>query len=174
MPKIPRRRPSPALVIASIALFVSLGGVAYGVATIGTSDLRNGAVTSRKIRNNTIRTQDIRNRTIRGRDIRNNTITSTQIRDPEAYHEVGTPGEPPFKNGATNFGSGFSTAAFFKDNDGIVHLKGTVKAKQALQGKVVFTLPSAYRPSQILDIGVIASGATGFVYIRPNGEVEVN
>jgi len=154
------------MVIGMIALFVSLGGVSYGVAT--------GSIDSREIKNNSVRSKDIRNRTVVGRDIRNDAVTGRQIRGPEAYHEVGTPGEPPFQNGATNFGSGFSTAAFFKDQEGIVHLKGTVKAKQALQGKVVFTLPSAYRPSQILDIGVIASGATGFVYIRPNGEVEVN
>ena len=41
-----RRRPSPALVIACIALFVSLGGVSYGVAT--------GFIDSREIRNNTV------------------------------------------------------------------------------------------------------------------------
>jgi hypothetical protein len=38
------------------------------VATIGTSDLKRGAVTSSKIRNNTIRSTDVRNRTLRFRD----------------------------------------------------------------------------------------------------------
>ena len=47
------RRPSPALVIACIALFVSLGGVSYAVAT--------GSIDSREIANNKIRSMDIRN-----------------------------------------------------------------------------------------------------------------
>jgi hypothetical protein len=169
------------MVVALLALFVALSGVAYGVATIGTNDIKNGAVTSKKIRNNTIRTRDIRNNTIRSKDVRNHTlrgrdvhsetITANEIRDPEAYHEVGTAGEIPFQNGATNFGAGFSTAAYFKDNDGIVHLKGTVRANN---GTVAFTLPPGYRPSQILDNGVIVSGTIGYVYIRPNGDVEVH
>ncbi len=40
----------PATLIACAALFVSLGGVTYAAATIGTRDLKNGAVTSAKIR----------------------------------------------------------------------------------------------------------------------------
>ena len=60
-----RPPPSPALVIACLALFVSLGGVSYGVAT--------GFIDSRELRDNTIRTQDLRNNDIRGIDIRNST-----------------------------------------------------------------------------------------------------
>ena len=66
-----KKRPSPALVIACIALFVSLGGVSYGVAT--------GFIDSREIKNNTIRTQDIRNSEVRGRDIRNSTIQGADV-----------------------------------------------------------------------------------------------
>jgi hypothetical protein len=40
----------PATLIACAALFVSLGGVTYAAATIGTRQLENGAVTARKIR----------------------------------------------------------------------------------------------------------------------------
>jgi hypothetical protein len=49
------RRPSPALVISSAALFMSMGGV--GVAAtglIGTSQIKNGAVTYRKIAPNSV------------------------------------------------------------------------------------------------------------------------
>ena len=60
MSRVLRHRPSPALVIALIALFVSLGGVSYAVVQIGTRNIKNGAVTSRKIRNGTIRSRDVR------------------------------------------------------------------------------------------------------------------
>lgn len=58
------QRPSPALVVACIALFVALGGVGYAAATIGTSDIKNGAVTSKKIKNRTIVGKDIKQQTI--------------------------------------------------------------------------------------------------------------
>lgn len=86
-----RRRPSPAAAIACLALFVSLGGVSYGVATgsidgreiadntIRSKDVRNNGILSRDLRNNDIRAIDIRNNTLRGRDIAPNTLTDDQI-----------------------------------------------------------------------------------------------
>ena len=78
---IPRRRPSPALVIALISLFVSLSGVSYGVATgfIDSREIKNNEVRSLDIRNNQIRTRDLRNNEVRGIDIRNSTVQSRDI-----------------------------------------------------------------------------------------------
>ncbi len=66
------KAPSPALLISLVALFVSLGGVSWGVAT--------GFIDSREIKNNTVRTNDLRNNDVRSTDIRNNTIGSRDIR----------------------------------------------------------------------------------------------
>lgn len=50
------RRPSPALVIALIALFVALGGTSYAALntlprnSVGTAQIKNGAVTAAKLR----------------------------------------------------------------------------------------------------------------------------
>jgi hypothetical protein len=76
-----RRRPSPALVVACIALFLSLGGVSYGLATgsIDSREIKNNSVSSADIRNNSIRTFDIRNDSIRGFDIRNSTIQGRDV-----------------------------------------------------------------------------------------------
>jgi len=76
-----RRRPSPALVISCIALFVSLGGVSYGVATgsIDSREIRNNTIASGDVRNNTLRTFDIRNNEVRGFDIRNSTIQGRDV-----------------------------------------------------------------------------------------------
>ena len=81
MKSLLRRRPSPALVISSIALFVSLSGVSYGVATgfIDSREIKNNEVRSLDIRNNEVRTRDLRNNEIRGIDIRNSTIQSRDI-----------------------------------------------------------------------------------------------
>jgi hypothetical protein len=75
------RCPSPALVIACIALFVSLGGVSYGVATgfIDSREIKNNQVRSIDLRNNSIRTFDIRNNEVRGFDIRNSTVQGRDV-----------------------------------------------------------------------------------------------
>ena len=87
------QRPSPALVIACIALFVSLGGVSYAVATgsidsreianntIRSKDIRNGGILTQDIRNNEVRGFDIRNSTIQGRDVAFNTLTGADIEE---------------------------------------------------------------------------------------------
>jgi hypothetical protein len=76
-----RRRPSPALVISMIALFVSLSGVSYGVATgfIDSREIKNNEIRSIDIRNNEIRTRDLRNNEVRGIDIRNSTVQGRDI-----------------------------------------------------------------------------------------------
>lgn len=43
------RKPSPALVIASIALFVALGSGAYAANKVGTNQIKNKAVTKQKL-----------------------------------------------------------------------------------------------------------------------------
>src|SRR5918997_221776 len=76
-----RRRPSPALVIACIALFLSLGGVSYGLATgsIDSREIKNNSIASADVRNNSLRTFDIRNNEVRGFDIRNSTIQGRDV-----------------------------------------------------------------------------------------------
>ena len=64
---------SPATVLASIALFVSLGGVSYAV--------RTGSIDSREIKNGTVRSQDVRDGGLAGRDVANGTVQSRDVRD---------------------------------------------------------------------------------------------
>jgi hypothetical protein len=55
--------PSPALVVACIALAVSVGGTSYAVTalpleSVGTAELKNGSVTSGKIKDGSLRVED--------------------------------------------------------------------------------------------------------------------
>jgi hypothetical protein len=64
-----RRRPSPALVLAIIALFVSLGGVASGLGgrnTVFSDDIVNGTVKSKDVKNDTLTGADIRESSLQG------------------------------------------------------------------------------------------------------------
>ena len=60
MKRIARKRPSAALIIACISLFVALGGVSYGVAT--------GSIDSREIKDGSIRNPDFKRGTLRGNE----------------------------------------------------------------------------------------------------------
>ena len=74
-----RFRPSPALVISLIALFVSVSGVAWAAATIGTNDIKNGAVTTQKLHNNSVNTQKIVDGAVTAPKLHNNAVTNTKI-----------------------------------------------------------------------------------------------
>ncbi len=69
------------MIVALLALFVSLSGVSYGVATgfIDSREIKNNEVRSVDIRNNQIRTRDLRNNEVRGIDIRNSTVRGRDI-----------------------------------------------------------------------------------------------
>ena len=64
------RRPSPAMVVACLALLVALGGTSVaavtqlGRNTVDTPQLVNGAVTNPKIRNNAINSSKVANRSL--------------------------------------------------------------------------------------------------------------
>ncbi len=85
------RRPSPAMVVACIALLVSLGGTSFAAATqlarnsVGTPQLKNGAVTAPKIKNNAVTSPKIKN----------NAITSTKVRNRSLLRVDFAPGQLP-------------------------------------------------------------------------------
>jgi S-layer homology domain len=92
----------------------------------------------------------------------------------EAFHIVGTAGEPPFQNGWHNFGGGFSTGGFFKDALGIVHLKGNLTGGTG-NGSTAFTLPEGYRPAEALVIpaaGGVAGPVAANVAVLQDGQLQ--
>jgi hypothetical protein len=71
----PRLRPSPALIFAIIALLVALGGTGYAASqlprnSVGTSQIRKGAVTGGKVCKNAITTVKVKNGSLLGKDFR--------------------------------------------------------------------------------------------------------
>jgi hypothetical protein len=77
------RSTSPAMAVALVALFVSLGGVSYAVVTgsIGTRAIKDGSVQGRDIRNSSVLGRDIRDGSLQGREIHTGTVQSRDIRD---------------------------------------------------------------------------------------------
>ncbi len=75
----PYRRLSPAMVVASIALAIALGGTSYAAVTlprnsVGTRQLRNAAVVAAKIRNSSVTSRKIKNGQVTGADVNEATL----------------------------------------------------------------------------------------------------
>ena len=69
------RKPSPALVVAIIALIVALGGTSYAAFklpknSVGTKQLKKNAVTVKKLRKNSVNSAKVRNRSLLAKDFR--------------------------------------------------------------------------------------------------------
>jgi hypothetical protein len=66
-------RTSPSMAVAMIALFVSLGGVSWAVAT--------GSIGSKAVKDNSIQGRDVRDETLESRDVVNGGLQSRDVRD---------------------------------------------------------------------------------------------
>jgi hypothetical protein len=188
--------------MATVAVFIALGGGAYAAIAIPANSvgskqlknnsvmakkIKNGAVTKTKIAANSIDGSKVLDGSLTGADINLATLpkvgaatnadnaahaadathaglsdnathagTADNIAPPEAWHEIGAAGEPPFLGGSANnalsspatYGAGTAeTAGFYKDKEGVVHLKGRIKtaASSPIAG-ALFNLPPGYRP----------------------------
>lgn len=170
-------------VIATLALFIAIGGASAFAA----SHLGKNSVGSKQLKNNAITTAKIKNEAVTGAKVKKGTLTGTQINSStlstvpnaenaqtaqkaqeaqkadalspgEAWHMVGAPGEPAFQNGWENLGTpGNEAAGFFKDHEGIVHLKGTLKPGGT---SLIFQLPQGFRPAsgKLIRVAATCSG----------------
>jgi hypothetical protein len=79
MKRVLSTRPSPAMIVALLALFVALGGSSYAAVKIGARDITRGAVGTRAIANDSIRSADIHNATVSGLDVKDDSLTNADI-----------------------------------------------------------------------------------------------
>lgn len=152
-------RPSPAMVVAIVALVLAMVGTGYAAVnlpkkSVGTAQLKANAVTNAKIKNKTITGKKLNLKKL-GTVPSATTAATAAIANtvpPNAVHVIGAAGEPGFQSGSQNYGSlsGIANtpqASFLKDHDNIVHLEGIVKKGSG--GPVpgtLFQLPAGYRP----------------------------
>jgi hypothetical protein len=61
MKKFRLKAPSPALVVATVALVVAMAGTGYAAFKVGTKNIKNGAVTTKKLHNGAVTTKKLHN-----------------------------------------------------------------------------------------------------------------
>ena len=134
-----RPRLSYANVVSTLCLFIVLGGSAYAVATIGSNDIKNGAVLSRHIQDRGVANVDLGPNSVGSGKVIDDSLTDKDVKESTLNvsgptHEVGAGGEPGFLESNAcdpgfcawgNYGSGeWQSVGFVRDRAGVVHLKG--------------------------------------------------
>jgi hypothetical protein len=166
------RRPRLAIVAGVLAAAVATSSGAYAAGAMITS--------SNQIKNGVVNTGDIKNGTVRVKDLNKKTVDSLTPAPIEAWHVVGTAGEPGFQGTWISF-PGYTGPAFRLDEaSGVVHLRGAISYGADNAGtSTVFELPAGYRPAKPLILRVATTNgfgsenAFGAVLVQPNGDVRM-
>ena len=138
------RRPSPALVIACIALFIALGGVSYGLAT--------GSIDGREIKNNSVTGADIRNASLRGNEAKPDGFGGGAIKEDTL--------------GTVPFAQGVARAAVVNPAGQIVRERGGATALRTGPGRYAVTFANDVRGCIYnATIGDEATGGPGSGFI---------
>ena len=90
-----RCRLSYANVMASVAVFIALGGTSYAAAKITGADVLYGSLTGNDVKNSSLTTKDIENSSLTGRDIQPSSLDTTDIADGTLLSEDFGAGELP-------------------------------------------------------------------------------
>ena len=156
--------------MATVAVFIALGSGAYAAIhlpknSVGTKQLKKGSVTGVKVRNGSLTRADLKAGTVPSTSPGSNGHPSH-----EGWHEVGAPGEPPFRNGWKITDSSSPTLAFYEDGEGVVHLRGTVTGPSH---EIMFQLPPGYRPGpgKVIDLTVFCGCTEPMNIVGPNPEL---
>ena len=190
-----RMRPSPAMVVACVALSFALAGSAVGgvEAVISKLDKKEKQQVKRiaKRQANKVLTQRQASLNVNNAKTADNATNASNAQnaanlggsppsafapsEAEPYHEVGSAGEPDFGAGWSNEDPvGQTSAAFYKDPWDVVHLKGIVL--RAGGSPTIFTLPADYRPTKAACFPSVRTDTPGgelaYVCVQANGNVE--
>lgn len=180
----------------------SVGSKQIKAGAVKSAELADGSVTTRKVAPGAVTPGQLADGAVTTPTIATGAVGSPQIADvsvraedlapPEPWHEIGPASgsqdlctdpantgvfcSPNPLPGWSNLGSGFSSGAFYKDQLGIVHLRGTVSNGSIYSDKAIFRLPAGYRPEnrrlftfngRVQDQEVLA----GRVDVLPDGRV---
>ena len=202
-----RPRITYANVMATIAVFFAFRGASYAAFklpknSVGTKQIKNNAVNGSKVANGSLVEQDFAAdqlpqgpQGLPGPKGDPGTKGDTGLQGPggsEAWHEIGPATSKCFESKSngnfcdlnavgtcmwSNYGGGSSTAPYYRDPTGVVHLKGLVKlaagCSDPASSREIFYLPVGYRLAAGAIFEVASANAAATVFVKdPNSDSE--
>jgi hypothetical protein len=156
--RLPRMgRPSPALVLACVALFVALGGTGYAALqlpanSVGSKQIRNGAVKNSEIANNAVTGRKVRRRSLTASDFR----ASSLPRGPRGFPGPAGPAGPTGPAGSARAygyvnGDGTLDPASSKGNPTVSHV--------ATSGVYCIAIPRISSATSVMSVNLDFAGS---------------
>jgi hypothetical protein len=180
-------------VMATIAVFIALGGASYAAVkvpknSVGTKQIKNGAITGAKIKSGAVTGAKIAAGGITGADINLSTLgpvpsaghaaTADQASSAARANVAGSvetlPAPEPLhiaslQNGCLSNNENLGPAAYYKDGFGQVHLVGYFACPS--EGVDAFILPPGFRPSTEILQRETGTKAEAEILVLPTGVV---
>src|SRR5262245_2772491 len=176
-------------VLAATPVGQAAGKLVLGKNSVGSAQLKKNAVSSKKIAKNAVTAAKVKDDSLTGADVLEASLgkvpsaaaadqattaghaaVADTLSAPEAWHDIGTPGNPFFQHGWENYSPSFSPVGFRKDRLGYVHLRGALD--DGVISQIAFTLPPGYRPAKGLLLSTASFHEYGDILIHPEGGVE--
>ena len=196
---MPKPKLTYASVVSTLALFLALGGVGYAAVhlprnSVGTSQLKNGAVTAAKIKEGAVSASKLDSSalgTVPNATHASSADSATSAKTAEIAKTASVADRadslPPVSiqlvgEAGSTFGPGWTKYAnqspppvFYKDQTGIVHLEGEIKRTEGLS-PLMLNLPAADAP-EASEVFPVVSGPNSerlaSIEVLPTGEVVV-
>ena len=178
--------PSPAMVVALIALVAALAGTATALPG-------KNSVDKNDIKKNAVKSKNIKKGQVKSSDIADGAVAEADLTPAEDSRLVGAPGEPAFGDGGEGdcewrnvtsadtggVESGLGPLSFYRDPYGAVRIEGTAVGVDAAGGDGVcdpsdpgeaedgnvFELPAGYRPTGLIFTVI---GGSELILIAPD------
>jgi len=185
-------------VLAATPVGQAASKFALGKNSVGTVQLKKNAVTGKKIAASSVTGAKVKDDSLAGADVLESSLgkvpsaaaadqaatattagrattadratSADTLKAPEAWHEVGSAGNPGFQNGWTNYSPSANSAGFYKDRLGYVHLKGMIK--NGTMSQTAFTLPVGYRPAKGMLLPTASAHVYGELLLYADGRVD--
>lgn len=152
LPSILRRRPSAALLVACVALFVSLGGASYAAVTIP-----NNSVGAAQIKKNAVTNSKLAKNSVTFKKIQPNSVGRVRANVGQLQERV---------NGKCGAGSAIGTV----EKTGKVTCNAALPSAQETTSNTATISPSATGPTAVTSLS-LAAGANYLTFANPTVEV---